>query len=105
MVPKKRKESRRAVVVKIERDEVKDRERERDEERERRGKEEGRGCSRYRRHHSELLPPPKLLLSASCLVAIAPSLLENRERERKNDGKRRTKGCPVFTRIPNFSFE
>ncbi|MED6112693.1 hypothetical protein PIB30_063857 [Stylosanthes scabra] len=26
-------------------------------------------------------------------VAIASSLLENRERERKNDGKRRTKGC------------
>ncbi|MED6158138.1 hypothetical protein PIB30_030054 [Stylosanthes scabra] len=68
--PAKRKESRRAIVVK----------RERHEEREKRGGEEGRGSFRRRRHHSELLPPPKLPLSAPCLVAIAPSLLENRER-------------------------
>ncbi|MED6106357.1 hypothetical protein PIB30_004132 [Stylosanthes scabra] len=56
----KRKESHRAIVVK----------RERHEEKDRCGGEDGRGSSRCRYHHSELLPPPKRSLSAACLVAV-----------------------------------
>ncbi|MED6195004.1 hypothetical protein PIB30_033924 [Stylosanthes scabra] len=58
-------------------------ERETDEERERCDREDGETAA----------TTSKLPLSTSCLVAIMLLLLENREIERKNNGKRRTKGC------------
>ncbi|MED6197102.1 hypothetical protein PIB30_053542 [Stylosanthes scabra] len=96
-----RKPSRRR---REERDKVKDRERERRREGEtwrRRGK----------RELSSPSPSPPLQAATTAEassfgvvpcrrpVAIASSLLEIRERERKNDGKRRTKGCLRFVAV------
>ncbi|MED6172472.1 hypothetical protein PIB30_050406, partial [Stylosanthes scabra] len=73
-------------------------ERERDEERERRSGEEGRGCSHHRRHDFDASSID--VVPRRRPVAIASSLLENRERERKNDRKRRTKGYVRLVAAP-----
>ncbi|MED6221891.1 hypothetical protein PIB30_059158 [Stylosanthes scabra] len=92
----KRKKNRRAVVMKREKDEVKDRERE--------SRREGETWQRRgKRELSSPAPPLRAATTAEvfsvgavpprCPITITLSLLENRERERKNDGKKRTNLC------------